>query len=272
MPDVYEGGVWRRALRPGSSKLIPVALRSLGTVDEPKIEVNCFSVVSEGERSELATKLDWMFSFGEDLMALYAFMDMDSILRGVKEKLYGLKAGSMGATVFESIVKAILQQQISLRVSFWMTNSLVTRFGERVEVNGLVYYDFPTPSTLAKASLEQIRRCGLSWRKAEYVKGIAEKVANGEFNSEGLKNLSNEEVMEELKRFRGVGTWTAELVLVTGLKRNDVIPADDLGVRRAVSKFYSDSSLSGDKVRELAEKWGTFKKYIIYYLLCAGRS
>ncbi len=273
MPDVYEGGVWRRALRLDSCRLIPVALRSLGTVEEPKIEAKCSSTVSEQEKSELAAKLDWMFSFSEDLKALYAFMDMDPILRDVKERLYGLKAGSMGATVFESIVKAILQQQISLRVSFWMTNSLVTKFGEHVEVNGLVYYDFPTPSTLAKASLEQIRRCGLSWRKAEYIKGIAEKVVNGEFDTEGLKKLSNEGVMEALKRFRGVGTWTAELVLCTGLKRNDVIPADDLGVRRTVSKFYSDGrNVSGGEVRELTEKWGVFKKQIIYYLLCSGRS
>ena len=273
MPDVYEGGVWRRVLRLDSGRLIPVALRSLGTVEKPKIEVKFSSAVSEQEKSELAAKLDWMFSFSEDLTALYAFMDMDPLLRDVKERLYGLKAGSMGATVFESIIKAILQQQISLRVSFWMTNSLVTKFGERMEVNGLVYYDFPTPSTLAKASLEQIRRCGVSWRKAEYIKGIAEKVVNGEFDPEGLKKLSNEEVMEELKRFRGVGTWTAELVLCTGLKRNDVIPADDLGVRRTVSNFYSDGrNLSGDEVRGLTEKWGAFKNYIVYYLICAGRS
>ena len=273
MPDLYESGVWRRALKLDSSRLIPAALRSLGTVEEPKIEVKCFYAVSEEEKSELAAKLDWMFSFSEDLTALYAFMDTDPLLRGVKERLYGLKAESMGATVFESIVKAILQQQISLRVSFWMTNSLVTKFGEHVKVNRLVYYDFPTPSTLAKASLEQIRKCGLSWRKAEYIKGIAEQVVNGEFDPEGLKKLSNEEVMEELKRFRGVGTWTVELVLCTGLKRNDVIPADDLGVKRTVSKFYSDGrNLSGDEVRELTEKWGAFKKHIIYYLICAGKS
>ena len=272
MPDLYEGGVWRRALRLDSDRLIPVALRSVGTVEEPKIEIKCFSAVSGEENSELAAKLDWMFSFSEDLRALYAFMGADPILKEVKERLYGLKAGSMGATVFESIIKAILQQQISLRVSFWMTNSLVTKFGEQLEINGLLYYDFPTPSTLAKASPKQIRQCGVSWRKAEYIKGVAEKVVNGEFDPEGLKKLSNEEVMEELKGFRGVGTWTAELVLCTGLKRNDVIPADDLGVRRTVSKFYSDGrNLSGDEVRKLTEKWGAFKKKIVYYLICAER-
>jgi len=273
MPDLYEDGVWRRALRLGSGRLIPVALQSVGTVEEPKIEIQCFSTVSETEKSELSAKLDWMFSLSEDLTAPYAFMERDPILKDVKERLYGLKAGSMGATVFESIVKAILQQQISLRVSFWMTNRLVTRFGENVKVNGQIYYDFPTARALAEASPEEMRQCGLSRRKSEYIKGIAEKVVNGEFDPEGLKKLSNEEVMEKLKKFRGLGRWSAELVLCTGLKRKDVIPADDLGVRRTVSKFYFNGrNISGDEVRRLTEKWDAFKRDIIFYLICVGRS
>jgi len=273
MPDLYESEVWRRALRLNSGRLIPVALRSVGMIEEPKIETQCFSAVSGAEKSELAAKLDWMFSFSEDLTALYAFMERDPILKEVKKKLCGLKAGSMGATVFESIVKTILQQQISLRVSFWMTNRLVIRFGENAKVIGRVYYDFPTASALAEASFEEMRQCGLSRRKSEYIKGIAEKVVNGEFDPEGLKKLSNEEVIGELKRFRGMGRWSAELVLCTGLKRKDVVPADDLGVRRTVSKFYFDGkNISGDDVRRLTEKWSAFKRDIIFYLICVGRS
>jgi DNA-3-methyladenine glycosylase II len=273
MPDLYENGVWRRALRLKSGRLIPVALRALGTVKEPKIEIQCFSPVSEEERSELAAKLDWMFSFSDSLTVLYAFMERDMILKDVKEKLCGLKAGSMGAMVFESIVKTILQQQISLRVSFWMTNRLVIKFGENVNVDGRVYYDFPTANALAEALLGEMRQCGLSLRKSEYIKGISKKVVDGEFDPEGLKKLSNEEVIEELKTFRGLGKWSAELVLCTGLKRKDVIPADDLGVRRTISKFYFDGkNILGDEVRKLTEKWGPFKRDITFYLICIERS
>ncbi|KPV64843.1 MAG: 3-methyl-adenine DNA glycosylase II [Candidatus Bathyarchaeota archaeon BA1] len=184
-------------------------------------------------------------------------MDEDPVLKDVKKRLYGLKAGSMGATIFESIVKAIIQQQISLQASFWMISSLVTRFGEHKEINKVFYYDFPTASTLAASGPEEIRRCGLSWRKAEYIKGVAEKVVDGEFDPEGLKKRSNEEVIEELRKFKGIGRWTSELILCAGLKRKDVIPADDLGVRRAVSVFYFDGrSLPGDEVRKFVEKWG----------------
>jgi len=272
MPEVFEDGVWRRAIRLESGRLIPVALRSLGTVEEPKIEANYFQTISEQERQKLSRNLDWIFSFSQDLTSLYVFMDKDAVLRGLKLKFYGLKAGSIGATVFESIIKSIIQQQISIGVAFSITNKMVTRFGEKVEAGGVIYYDFPTAKRLAEAALEEIRQCGLSWRKAEYIKGIAVETVDDEFDPEGLMSLSNERVAETLKRFRGVGTWTAEMVLSAGLKRNACVPAGDLGVRRTFSRFYSDERiLSETEVRRIAEGWREFTKDIVYYISCIER-
>lgn len=273
MPEVFEDGVWRRAILLDSGKLIPVALRSLGTIEEPKIEVKSFfQTISEQERRKLSGNLDGIFSFSQDLTALYAFMDKDPVLRDLKLKFYGLKAGSIGATVFESLIKSIIQQQISIRVAFSITNKMVTRFGEQTEAEDTIYYDFPTPKRLAEATLEEIRQCGLSWRKAEYIKGIADQAADAEFDPEGLIALSNEQVAETLKKFRGVGTWTAEMVLSAGLKRNACIPAGDLGVRRTFSRFYSDEGiLSETEVRRIAEEWREFTKDIVYYISCTER-
>ena len=274
MPEVYEEKGWRRAIRLDSGKLIPVALQSIGTIEEPKIEAKTFQTATEQEEKELKKRLDELFSFSQDLTALYAFMDRDPVLRELKLKFYGLKAGSMGATVFESIIKSIIQQQISIRVAFSITNKMVIRFGEQVEAEGVIYYDFPTPKRLAEAALEEIRQCGLSWRKAEYIKGIAEKAETGEFDPEGLRSLSNEQVAETLKKFRGIGTWTAEMVLAAGLKRDAAVPAGDLGVRRTFSRFYSDDErmLSETEVRRMAEEWREFTKDIVYYILCIERT
>jgi len=274
MPEVYEEERWRRAIRLGSGKLIPVELRSIGTVEEPKIEAKIFQTATEQEEKELKKKLDEMFSFSQDLTTLYAFMNRDPVLRELKLKFYGLKAGSIGATVFESIIKSIIQQQISIRVAFSITNKMVIRFGKQVEAEEFTYYDFPTAKRLAEAALEEIRQCGLSWRKAEYIKGIAEKAAAGEFDSEGLRLLSNEQVAETLKKFRGVGNWTAEMVLAAGLKRDAAVPAGDLGVRRTFSIFYSDDEriLSETEVRRIAEEWREFTKDIVYYISCIERT
>jgi DNA-3-methyladenine glycosylase II len=272
MPEVFEDGVWRRVIRLDSGRLIPVALQSIGTVEEPKIVATHFHTINEQGKQELSRKLDWIFSFSQDLTSLYAFMDKNPVLRDLKQKFYGLKAGSIGITVFESIIKATIQQQISIRVAFSITNRMVTRFGEQLEAGGVIYYDFPTATRLTEAALEEIRQCGLSWRKAEYIKGIAEKAAAGEFDPAGLRSLSNERVAETLKRFRGVGTWTAEMVLAAGLKRNACIPAGDLGVRRTISRFYSNNDiLSETEVREIAEEWREFTKDIVYYISCTER-
>ena len=72
MPEVFEDGVWRRAIRLDSGKLIPVALQSLGTIEEPKIEAKTFQTITEQEKEELEKKLDELFSFSQDLTALYS--------------------------------------------------------------------------------------------------------------------------------------------------------------------------------------------------------
>jgi DNA-3-methyladenine glycosylase II len=272
MPEVYAEGVWKRALRLSSGKLVPVALSDVGTVDAPKIEAKIFLVTTEREKEEITKKLDEIFSFSQDLTSLYLFMDKDVVLRDLKQRFYGLKAGSIGATVFESIIKSIIQQQISIRVAFSITNRIVTRFGEYAEAEGTIYYAFPTSKKLAETNLEEIRQCGLSWRKAEYIKGIADKVADGTFNPENLRVFSNEQVAETLKKFHGVGTWTAEMVLASGLKRNAAVQAGDLGVRRTFSRFYSDGKLlSETEVRKIAENWYEFSKDIVYYISCIER-
>ncbi len=274
MPEIFEDeGVWRRAIRLESGKLIPVALQSIGTVEEPKIEAKHFQTISEQEKEELSTILDEMFSFSQDLTTLYTFMDKDKVLTDLKQRFYGLKAGSIGTTVFEHIIKSIIQQQISIRVAFSITNKIVTKFGEHTKTEEKIYYDFPTPKRLAEAGLKEIRQCGVSWKKAEYIKTIAEKTVNSEFNPEALRSLSNEQVAETLTKFRGVGTWTAEMVLSAGLKRNAAIPAGDLGVRRTFSRFYSDDKLlSEPEVRKIAENWGEFTKDIVYYISCTERT
>jgi len=274
MPEVYEKGVWRRALQLGSGKLVGVELQSTGKTTDPKIEVKYFGqTLPEKEKQELTEKLDNIFSFSQDLAGLYSFMEQNPKVAELKQRFCGLKPQSFGVTVFECFIKSIIQQQISITVAYSVTNKMVTRFGDCIQTDDKIYYDFPTPEKLAQTSLEEIRNCGVSWRKAECIKQIAQKVLTNEFDAEGLLLRSNEQVTEALKKFHGVGTWTAEMVLFAGLKRNTAIPAGDLGVRRTVAKFYSDDELLSEaQVRKIAEKWGEFTKDIVYYISCIERT
>jgi len=269
-PEVYENGVWKRALRLNSGKVLPIKVKSIGTIEKPKLEVMILKRISDAEKKEVRTKLSWIFNTRTDLEKLYDFMDRDPILKEVKRKLYGLRAFNY-STVFEGLIKSIIQQQISLIGSMYITNRLIERFGERVKIDKEVYYEFPSPESLAKASLADLRKCGLSGQKSSYVKEISKRIVQNKTDLERWKSLSGQEIIDRLVKFRGVGRWTAELTVVTSTGK-EALPADDLGARRAVSKFYFKRKLiTGEKLREFSNKWGKFRGAIAYYLICAER-
>jgi len=267
-PEIYKDGIWRRAFKIGD-RLVPVEVTSIGTVEKPRLRVNAFSKLNAKEKKYLSEKITSIFRLRDDLRALYDFMERDEILRRIKKKFYGLRPPGIGASIFEGAIRVIIQQQISLPVAYVMTGALVRRFGEKIEINGEPYYDFPPPQVLASADENELRRCKLSRQKARYIRELALKVVEG-YDLEKIKKMKNEEAIEELMKFKGIGRWTAELILITTLGRMDLCVPDDLGARKAVSYFYFDGKLKpGEAVRKFAERWGKFKGWIIYYLICA---
>jgi len=267
-PEIYKDGIWRRAFKI-EDRLVPVKITFVGTVEKPKLRVNVFSKLDAKERRYLSDKIADIFRLKNDLRGLYNFMNKDEILLEIKNKLYGLRPPGIGASIFEGAIRVIIQQQISLRVAYVITGALVRRFGEKIEIDGEPYYDFPSPQVLASADENELRKCKLSRQKARYIKELALKVAEG-YNLEKIRKMNNEEAIEELMKFKGIGRWTAELILITTLGRMDLCVPDDLGARKAVSYFYFDGKLqSGDTIRKFTERWGEFKGWIIYYLICA---
>ena len=267
-PEIYENGIWKRAFKIGD-KLVPVAVISIGTVEKPKLRVDAFSKLNIKGKRDLSNKIMNIFRLRDNLEALYNFMEQDKILRKVKNELYGLRPPGIGANIFEGAIRIIIQQQISLQVAYVMTGALVKRFGGKVEIDGESYYDFPLPQVLANADETELRKCKLSRQKAKYIKELALKVASG-YDLEKIRKMNNEKAVEELMKFRGIGRWTAELILIATLGRMDLCVPDDLGARKAVSHFYFDGKLqSGDVIRKFTERWGEFKGWVIYYLICA---
>jgi len=267
-PEIYKDSIWRRAFKIGD-RLVPVKITFVGTVEKPKLRVNASSKLDAKEKRYLSEKIADIFRLRDDLRALYEFMDKDEILYRVKNELYGLRPPGIGASIFEGAIRVIIQQQISLQVAYVMTGELVKRFGEKIEIDGELYYDFPSPQVLANADENELRKCKLSRQKSRYIRELALKVADG-YDLEKIREMNNERAIEELMKFKGIGRWTAELILITTLGRIDLCVPDDLGARKAVSYFYFDGKLqSGDIVRKFTERWGKFRGWKIYYLICA---
>ena len=241
-------------------------------VEDEKNSIIFHSIhLKERERREVENKVKKLLGI-EDATKLYKFMENDTVLKEIKKRLYGFgKAGLMSATIYEGVIKAIAQQQISLRVAENIIANMVEKFGGKMLFMNEYAYDFPSPVKLASASLQQLRKCGLSRRKTEYIKEFSKAVVEG-FDVEELKNKEPDEIMEILCNFKGIGRWTAELVMVAAIGLN-IIPADDLGVRKAISHFYFNDELQPPQViRKFAEeKFGEHMRDAIVYLLMAYR-
>ncbi len=257
-PDIVLDGRWMRAVR-WKNELVPAVvypesdrtLRFKGCEDIVNSVIRYLGLQDPGE--------------------LYGFMEGDEVLRRLKQRFYGFgRAGMMSMTVYEGFIKAVIQQQISFLVAEKITARIVERFGEWIEFEGQRLYEFPHPETISSLSVEKLRDCGLSRRKAEVILEISRTALS--FDFEKLRKWKESEVFEFLTSFKGVGRWTAELVMSMAIGMN-VFPADDLGVRRAVSDLYFGGKLqSPETVRRVAEqKFGRFSRDVLFYLFLYDR-
>jgi DNA-3-methyladenine glycosylase II len=116
-------------------------------------------------------------------------------------------------------------------------------------------------------SQEQLRACGLSLRKAEYLGDLAQRFAQGELLPERWPAMDDEAVIAELIRVRGVGRWTAEMFLIFNLMRPDVLPLDDIGLLRAMGLHWLQGAMpSRAQARDLAQRWAPWRTAATWYL------
>jgi DNA-3-methyladenine glycosylase II len=114
---------------------------------------------------------------------------------------------------------------------------------------------------------EEMRRVGLSRQKALYLRDLAAHVANKSINFHRFAAFSDDEVIAELIRVKGIGRWTAEMFLMFNLGRPDVLPLDDLGLRSAVRKAYRLSAMpTKGELAQIGERWRPYRSAASWYL------
>ncbi len=258
-PSIIFRRKWFRALKIGD-RLIPV---SVEIVDK---EVRVRSIqVKKKEKRKIEELIFEYFGLG-DPSSLYNFMRSDEKLSLLLKKFPNFGKGiRMSIYVFEGIVKAIIQQQIAFKVAENIAANLIEKYGENIRFGGKRVFDFPTPSLLSRLSMEDLKGCGLSKRKAEVIINVSKAAL--EYDLENLKRLKQNEVYEFLTSFKGIGRWTAELVMSMSLGFN-VIPLGDLGVRRVLTRLYPEYS---NNLEILAKKFGNFSNDILCYLFLEDR-
>lgn len=156
--------------------------------------------------------------------------------------------------IFASIVKNIAGQQISNAALKTVLVRLTEACGEL------------TPENVCAAGVERLRACGMSLRKTENIFDIAQKVCSGEIDLEILRSLSDDEIIARLTDFGGIGTWTAEMLLIFTFLRPNVLSFGDFGIRRGIELLYGEEKLTRKKFNEYREHYSPYATVAGFYL------
>lgn len=157
---------------------------------------------------------------------------------------------------FASLAEAIVYQQLHGKAA-------ATIFNRLTDLTGLPL----VPEGILKLSEAQMRGVGLSKQKLSYLRDLAAKAHSGEVQFSHLGDLSDEEVIEQLTRVKGIGVWTAHMFLMFSLRRRNVLPTGDLGIQAAMRKHYRKRKMPKPKEMEkIAKCWEPYRSVACWYL------
>ncbi len=179
----------------------------------------------------------------------------DPVLAGIIERV-GEYRIEFRPPDFETLVKSITYQQLSGRVASVIFARLAQAAGGRI-----------TPESILRLRPSRMRAVGLSGQKTAYIRDLARHTRNGVVVFEELDSLTDAEVIERLTQVKGIGVWTVHMFLIFALRRIDVLPTGDLGIRAAVKKAYGMSDLpKPSEIEALATAWKPYCTVASWYL------
>lgn len=169
-------------------------------------------------------------------------------MAAVVEKIGVVKLKPRRVPPYESLVRSIIYQQLSGRAAETIFNRFKGLFGG---------HEFPPAELLMRAEIEVLRGAGLSRAKAAYIKEVAAKSLLGEIPTlEECDSLTDEEILARLTTIKGVGRWTAQMLLIFNLGKPDVLPIHDLGVRRGFQVAYRKRTLpKPEHLEKIGKRW-----------------
>jgi DNA-3-methyladenine glycosylase II len=264
--DRVEDGRYRRLLA-ADGRLALATVEATGTTARPRLRASLEGPRgTELDHPAFAAQLRHVLGTELALGPFYREARRDPLLAPIVRRFRGLKLPA-SPTLFESLVVAVLSQQVNLVFAHSIKRELVERFGERLRAGGAVHFTFPGPERFAEQTPEALRRFRLTRSKAAALVGLGEAFASGALREDELATLPDEEVVERLVQLRGIGRWSAEIALLRGLARPDAFPAADLGVVKYLARglLGREEKASEDEMRGFAERWRPWRGLALHY-------
>ncbi|SHK79773.1 DNA-3-methyladenine glycosylase II [Anaerocolumna jejuensis DSM 15929] len=177
----------------------------------------------------------------------------DKVLGAAIDQI-GLIYREVDRDLFSSVVHHIIGQQISTsaQATIWqrLTNSLE-------DINA---------DTICTLELNELQKFGMTYKKAGYIKDFAEKVRNKEFDIEMLNRLPDQEVVKELSALKGIGVWTAEMLMTFSMQRPDIVSFGDLAIHRGMRMLYHHKTIDREKFEKYKRRYSPYGTVASLYL------
>ncbi|MDA5522662.1 DNA-3-methyladenine glycosylase family protein [Yersinia kristensenii] len=166
----------------------------------------------------------------------------------------GMIARPLSPDLFAALIRNIVDQQISVKAALTVNARLLALLGS------------VTPLTVAATSIEAIQGCGMTMRKAGYIKGAADAALSGSLDLSAISQLPDNEVISQLSNLNGVGIWTAEMLLISSLSRPDILSWGDLAIRRGMMNLYRHKTLPRERFERYRRRYTPYGTTASLYL------
>ena len=264
--DYFENGEYRRVADIAGQPVL-YGVSEVKAKKPARLRVRIlFGPCGEATEGDVRALVERQFCTGLNLKPFYRLAESDRVLSYLVAHFRGMRI-PQGPSIYELLISAILEQQVNLSFAHQVKKALIQTYGTSIVFEGRRYNAFPEPAALAITTPRGLRRLQVSGPKARYIVGISRAVLDGSLDLEGLRRLVPALAHAKLIEQKGVGNWTAQYVGLRALGHLDCLPAADVGLQKAIQRFYRlRKQPTAARVEKLARAWAGWRSYATFYL------
>lgn len=264
--DCWNGQYYSRVFNI-DNKLIKVIVEQTNSLSNPALRISLTEPAHPVIQEKIKHLIELMLGLNSDLTDFYKMAKNDARLSPLVVQFIGVKPPRF-PSLFEALINAISCQQISLDAGLHIQNRLVQHIGMKMNHNNQVLYAFPSAEDVCHCSVAELKILGYSTHKSETIIQVASTLKEEQLFFNRLEKKPNQEVIQFLCQFKGIGRWTAEYVLLRGLGRVDIFPRDDIGAQNNLQKlFHLEEKLDYKKTSGITALWHPYAGLVYFHLL-----